>query len=133
MNFRSQNLVPAEAKKAFDGVADQDGTGIAGEEQDSVFQIGHDLVEVLLQCGEDLLNIAHATAEALDLVGDLHDGVVGGVRFKLPDSLGLSKGVETLADLGQRLERRGWPGMPRPAAPRRSRDWRRSRPQRAAA
>ena len=49
-----------------------------GEQQDAVLQVGHDRVEVLFQGGEDLFHVAHAPADALDLVRDQHHGVLGG-------------------------------------------------------
>ncbi len=67
-----------DAEEALDGVGDQGGAALRGEEQDAVLQVRHDRVEVLLEGGEDLLDIAHAAADALDLVGDLDDGVLGG-------------------------------------------------------
>ena len=102
VKLRSQDLSAAQAKEPFDRIADQHGAGVAGEEQDAVFQIGHDLVEVFFQGGKDLLHVAHAAAKALDLVGDLHDRVIGGVGVEFADGFRLGEGVETLADLGQR-------------------------------
>ena len=67
-----------DAEEALDGVGDQGGAAFGGEEQDAILQVRHDGVEVLLECGEDLLDIAHAAADALDLVRDLTDGVLCG-------------------------------------------------------
>ena len=42
----------------------------AGKQQDAVLQIAENLVEILLQCGKDLLHIAHALPDLLDLCRD---------------------------------------------------------------
>ena len=71
----AQDLRAADAQKAFHRIADQHRTGIVGVEQDAVLQIGHDLVEVLFEGREDLFHVAHAPADAFDLVRDQHHGI----------------------------------------------------------
>ena len=44
--------------------------GLLREEQNAVLQVAENLVEILLQCGENLFHIAHALADLLDLCGD---------------------------------------------------------------
>ena len=75
VNFSSQDVIAVHAEEPFDRVADQHGAVVAGEKENSVFQIGHDLVEVLFQRRENLFHVAHAAAEALDLVRYLHHGI----------------------------------------------------------
>ena len=79
-DFSAEDAFAADVEEALAGAGDQDGAGVAGEEHDAVLQVGEDLVEVLAQGGEDLLDVADALAEALDLAGNLSDSVVAARR-----------------------------------------------------
>ena len=56
--------------------ADQDCAGIVGVEQDAVLQVGHDLIKIFLEGREDFFHVAHAAADAFDLVRDQDHRVV---------------------------------------------------------
>src|SRR5689334_2763094 len=66
--FESEDAVDAAAKepgtwdaeKPLNGIRDQGSTALGGEQQDAVLQVRHDGIEVFLESGEDLLDIAHA-------------------------------------------------------------------------
>jgi hypothetical protein len=65
-------------------LGDQHRAPVAGEEQDSVLQVAENLIEVLLQSGEDLFHVAHALADALDLVGDAARHILAGASSSSP-------------------------------------------------
>ena len=85
-------------EKAPRRLRDQHRAPVAGEEQDAVLQIAENLVEILLQRGEDLFHIAHALADALDLGGNLGGRVLPGRGssarwpFRRPRSSGRAAG-----------------------------------------
>ncbi len=66
----SQHLTAGMADEALGGGADQHDAAVAGEEDESVLQGGHELVEVFLECGEDLADIVHLASEAVDAGAD---------------------------------------------------------------
>ena len=74
----AEDAVALDGEEAARRLGDQHGAAIAGEEQDAVLEVAEDLVEVFLESGEDLFNVAHALAEALDFAGDGGGGVLPG-------------------------------------------------------
>jgi hypothetical protein len=68
--MQAQNVVPLVGQKPPRRLGDQHRAPVAGEKQDSILQVAENLIEILFQRGEDLFHIAHALADALDLVGD---------------------------------------------------------------
>jgi len=58
------------ADETLRGSADQHHVEVAGKEHDSVLKVGHHLVQVFLQGGEDFFHVAHLPAQAFNLSGD---------------------------------------------------------------
>ena len=61
-------LSRGSVEKAPRRLRDQHRAAVAGEEQNSVLQIAENLIEILLQRGEDLFHVAHALADRSILV-----------------------------------------------------------------
>ena len=59
-----------DLEEALRRFGDQHRPSIAGEQQDAVLEIAQNLVEIVLQRGEDLFHIAHALPDLLDLGGN---------------------------------------------------------------
>ncbi len=80
-----------------------------GVKQDAVLQVGHDLVEVLLQGGEDLFHVAHTTSDAFDFVRHQHHGIIArsaGRRLAGSFRLRQRQGIEASPDLFNRFQRK---------------------------
>ena len=65
----SQHLAAGPADKSFGGGADQHRLEVAGEQHHAVLKIGHHLVKVFLQGGEDLFYVAHLASQTINLGG----------------------------------------------------------------
>jgi len=102
----AQHLAPGAADKLLGGGADQHHLPVTGEQHQAVLQVGHDLIEVLLQGGENLLNIAKLAAEPVDLGGH-HSILVRALRLRFGRQLQLPGGhaVQPLANHLQGLQR----------------------------
>ena len=65
-------------QKAPRGLGDQHGAAVPCEQKNAVLQVAENLVEIFLQRREDLLHVAHALTNPLDLGGDALGGVLLG-------------------------------------------------------
>jgi hypothetical protein len=88
-----------EGEEAPGGLRDEDGALVGGEEEDAVLKVAENLIEVFLEGGEDLLDIAHTLTDALDLAGDSdrHVALSGALTFVESFIRGV-EGVELFAD-----------------------------------
>ena len=105
LDHLAEHLAARAADEAFGRGADQHDAAIAGEQDQSILQGGHELVEVFLEGGEDLADIVHLAAETVDAGADGAE-FVGSFRL----GLGLSglggHGIQTAGDDLQRAQRK---------------------------
>src|ERR1700677_1610667 len=74
VSVQTEEALLAQRQEAANRLRNEHRAAVGREEQDAVLKVAQNLVEVLLQGGEDLLDIAHARAKALNLSrdGDRH-------------------------------------------------------------
>ena len=67
LGMLAQHLAPRLAKEGLDGGAYQHCALIAREQHQAILQVGHDLIDILLQGREDFIDGAHLPPNAFDL------------------------------------------------------------------
>src|SRR5215469_4999599 len=75
----AQHFAAWPSQEPFDGCADQHNVEVPREQHQAVLQVRHQLVDVVLQCGEDFLGVPHLASKVRDLERDQAEFVMFGV------------------------------------------------------
>src|SRR5450631_81307 len=105
MDLRTQDGVAVLHQEALDRGTDQNRARVPCKQHDAVLQVTKYLSEVLLEGGEDLLDVAHPAAQPFDLVRHEHDSVRRRRRrLQLSGHLCTGQGIQAFANLYQRVQ-----------------------------
>ena len=100
----TQNLAAGTPQEALGGGADQHDPRVAGEQHEAVLQLGHHLLHVVLEGGEDLIGVPHLPPQVGDLQGHQSVLVVAGLAIGKQIGGAGAHAVEITAEFFQRAE-----------------------------
>ena len=100
----AQQIPPRTPKESFYRSAYEHYPCVTGEQHQTILKIGHDLIDIVFEGGEDFLGIAHLPPQVGDLQGDKTILVVALFRFcyRLRNASG--DAIQTAADTLQRTK-----------------------------